>query len=73
MVWVTGDEVSGGTDPTNGDTDGDGVSDGDEVDNGTNPTDACAPDPCQNGGVCTQTQDGFICDCTGTGFGRRTL
>ncbi|MFT6045670.1 MAG: hypothetical protein ACI9WC_001371, partial [Arenicella sp.] len=48
-----------GTDPTNPDTDGDGLKDGEEVIT-TNPSDACDPDP--NVGACDQDDDGLTND-----------
>ena len=30
--------------------------------------DDCSPNPCLNGGTCTDGTDQFMCDCTGTGF-----
>jgi len=41
-----------GTDPTNPDTDGDGINDGDVVDGGSDPLDPCDPDP--TAGPCDQ-------------------
>ena len=29
----------------------------------------CSPSPCNNGGVCTDLDPGFACDCTDTGYG----
>lgn len=53
---LNGEERKIGTDPTNKDTDADGIDDGDEVDNGTNPTDAC--DPNKEVAACDQDNDG---------------
>ncbi|VVC93590.1 unnamed protein product [Leptidea sinapis] len=30
--------------------------------------DRCNPNPCEHGGLCTQTADEFTCACTGTGY-----
>jgi hypothetical protein len=30
--------------------------------------DDCAPNPCQHGGSCTDGDDSYSCDCTGTGY-----
>ncbi|CAG9559489.1 unnamed protein product [Danaus chrysippus] len=30
--------------------------------------DRCNPNPCEHGGVCTQSADEFTCDCTDTGY-----
>ncbi|XP_072939887.1 neurexin-4 [Epargyreus clarus] len=30
--------------------------------------DRCNPNPCEHGGVCTQTAEEFSCDCLGTGY-----
>ncbi|KAG7307721.1 hypothetical protein JYU34_006292, partial [Plutella xylostella] len=30
--------------------------------------DRCNPNPCEHGGVCTQTADEFACECQGTGY-----
>ncbi len=55
------DCVSGQYDPLNDgtDTNNDGICDaGDE----------CTPDPCHNGSACTDGDNSYNCDCTGTGF-----
>lgn len=31
----------------------------------------CHPDPCKNGGTCTETDDGFTCTCAPNFFGER--
>jgi hypothetical protein len=42
---------------------GDGAIDGES-------TEPCMPNPCQNGGSCTPSEDGLsaVCDCEGTGY-----
>ena len=30
--------------------------------------DRCNPNPCEHGGVCTQTSLEFVCDCSDTGY-----
>ncbi|XP_043229455.1 neurexin-4-like [Amphibalanus amphitrite] len=30
--------------------------------------DRCNPNPCEHGGLCTQTSQEFVCDCSGTGY-----
>ncbi|XP_052093811.1 neurexin-4-like isoform X2 [Mytilus californianus] len=30
--------------------------------------DRCTPNPCEHYGVCTQTWDSFVCDCSNTGY-----
>lgn len=30
--------------------------------------DRCVPNPCEHGGLCTQTWDSFSCNCSGTGY-----
>jgi hypothetical protein len=32
----------------------------------------CSPNPCQNGGDCTDVVNGFSCDCAGTGYSGTT-
>jgi len=31
-------------------------------------TDNCAPNPCRNGGVCSEAGNSFTCNCAGTGY-----
>jgi alpha-tubulin suppressor-like RCC1 family protein len=31
-------------------------------------SDACDPNPCRNGGTCTETPTGYTCDCTNTDY-----
>ncbi|MDT0641957.1 hypothetical protein RM553_03845, partial [Zunongwangia sp. F363] len=54
------EETELGTDPTNPDTDGDGIGDGDEVGNGSDPLNPCDPDA--TAGPCDQDEDGLTND-----------
>ena len=55
-------ETFNGTDPTNPDTDGDGINDGDEVNNGSNPSDSCDPNPAAANGTADCDNDGLTTD-----------
>jgi alpha-tubulin suppressor-like RCC1 family protein len=35
---------------------------------GHSSTDYCEPNPCRNGGVCSEVNNSYSCDCAGTGF-----
>ncbi|MEO2128358.1 MAG: hypothetical protein ABGW91_09350, partial [Christiangramia sp.] len=56
-----------GTDPTNPDTDGDGINDGDEVTDGSDPLDPCDPNP--SAGPCDQDNDGLTNDQENNDYG----